>query len=107
MSNSEFLPPVTEEEIISKLEGPEGLISSISLLIRDANGKLFSLHVATQENLFSSAAELGNSFESDFSEPVFVVPPSMTIDQHLIDLILFGTKPELLGRYLVHQQESS
>ena len=105
MKSVEFSPPVQQEKIISKLEGPEGHVSSISLLLSDANGKLFALHVATQANHLAGSAEFDNNEENpEFPEPVFVVP-AMTIDDQLLEDIMHGTKPEVLGMYLVPQDD--
>lgn len=98
-----FSPPIQEKEIISKLEGPEGHVSSLSLLLRDANGKLFALHVATEANYLAASTEFDPIEENpEFPEPVFVVPAE-TIDDKLLDGIINGTAPEVLGMYLVPQ----
>lgn len=103
MSAIEYSPPVRQEQIISKIEGPEGHVSSISLLLSDAHGKLFALHVATQANYLASSTEFDDNQENpEFPEPVFVVP-AMTIDEPLLEDIMNGTKPEVLGMYLVPQ----
>lgn len=103
MSAIEYSPPVRQEHIISHMEGPEGHISSISLLLSDAHGKLFALHVATEANYLAASTEFEDSEENpEFPEPVFVVP-AMTIDEQLLEDIIKGTKPEVLGMYLVPQ----
>ena len=103
MSVVEFSPPVRQEQITSKMEGPEGHVSSISLLLSDAHGKLFALHVATEANYLAASTEFDDTQENpEFLEPVFVVP-AMTIDEQLLEDVLSGTKPEVLGMYLVPQ----
>jgi hypothetical protein len=99
-----FTPPITRREILSKNEGADGYVSSLSLLLSDANSKLFALHVATQENHAASSSQFEDAGE--FPEPVLVVP-AMTIDEQLIDTILTQTGPELLGLYLVPQEEAA
>jgi hypothetical protein len=105
MNPTEFTPPVHQDRVISKNEGPDGHVSSISVLLRDSLGKLFAMHVATAANYIASSAEASNSETLvEFPEPVFVVP-AMTIDDKLLDNILDGTIPEVLGLYLVAQEE--
>jgi hypothetical protein len=101
MRHTEFTPPIHQKEITSVSTGPEGHVSSMSLLLSDANSKLFSLHVATEANHVAASSEYRD--EGEFPEPVFVVPTT-TIDDDLLEKILTGTNPEVLGLYLVPQE---
>jgi hypothetical protein len=103
MSNSEYTPPILANGITSRAEGPDGQISSVSLLLKDANGKMFALHVATEANYIAASNESYGDDVIDFPEPVFIVP-AMTIDGQLVDKIISGTAPEVLGLYLVPQE---
>ena len=102
IGTEEFSPPLRQEEVTGKTEGPEGHISSISLLLTDANDKLFSLHVKTDANFIASVAE--DLDDDNEREPVFVVP-SMSIDSQVLTDITQGVTPGLLKLYLVPQDE--
>lgn len=101
MESKRFTPPIHQKEVTGISEGPEGHVSSISLLLSDAHSNLFSLHVATEANFAVTSTE--QTDDDEFPEPVFVVP-TMTIDNELLEKILNGTDPEVLGLYLVPQE---
>ncbi len=101
MKAVEYFPPIQMEATIGESKGSEGHVSSVTVLLKDAHGALFSLHVATEANYVASALEFEDQIE--FPEPVFMVP-SMSIDDELVTDIIGGTTPEVLGLYLVPQE---
>lgn len=98
---SEFSPPVAEYTITSFGELPSGEAEAITLMLRDANNRLFSLHVEAADA--RQAPDSEDDPEETEKEPVFVVPGA-TVDTEVIEEIL-DLAPRLLRRYLVSQDE--
>jgi hypothetical protein len=104
MTSQEFTPPLSVKDS-NKNISPENHVSSVSLLMHDAHGKLFALHVATEANYIAGVQEFsdGSSEPETTLEPVFLVPELSISDELILDIIT-GISPPLLARYLVPQE---
>ena len=104
--NVEYLPPFERTEIISTNENEnDGRVSSISMLLQDANHKLFTFHVMTDEVYQKIVNDEDMPSNERETEPVFVLPTS-TIDVDMIDTIINALSPKLFSLYLVPQETS-
>ncbi len=90
--------PIEEPDILSTQDTGEGT-SRITMLIKDANQRLFSLNVVTEESFEQQLRD-----EADIPgevEPAFIIPAkSLTTD--MVDAVLKIPR-ELLEQYLVPQ----
>ncbi len=102
MNEPRLRPPLNIEGLISQNQDPDGHISSVSLLLSDANQTLFALHVATDANYIAGAGEFGDLENGLGLEPVFVVP-QVSIDRETISNIV-NAEPPLLSMFLVAQE---
>ena len=106
MSKVEYSPPLEVNQVVSKSEGPDGLVNSITLMLKDANRNFFTLHIATGSSYVASENEfncLDTSNLEEPPEPVFVIQ-NYNITGKDIDNILNDIGPSILGSYLVKQE---
>lgn len=99
----EFVPPVNDVDVISGAKSGEGRYTSITLLLRDANHKLFSLHIEATDSVKTVAGE--EQANGDI-EPTFYLPGP---DFNVSDLqdVVREAGPNLLQRFLVAQAEDA
>jgi hypothetical protein len=101
MNRLSYHPPVRQEEITGLTRDKEGKVNGLSIMLRDAHGRLFSLHVSTDANYLAIATDDPTS-SNESLEPVFIVPVD-SIDDELVSGIVDGVKPDVLNMYLVEQ----
>src|ERR1700754_707618 len=96
-----FQPPIIEARSVGDHQNQEGALARISLLVTDANHRMFAMTVATQRDLAEQVADAMQYGEptADEVEPVFSIPTDLlTADDIAAALNL---DPSLLSRYLV------
>jgi hypothetical protein len=102
MNMLRYHPPIKQEEVTGYSRDELGKVNGISLMLKDANGLLFSLHVATDANYLAVVTDDPTISSEETLEPVFIVPVD-SIDEKLVSAIVNGTSPDVLSMYLVAQ----
>lgn len=101
-----FTPPAQDVEITQVASYPDGRVSSLTAELVDAEGKRYSIVLATAGKIAADASADAHSESlqllDDDRERVFVVPGTR-IEPDEIEAILAGVSPELLDQYLTPQ----
>jgi hypothetical protein len=94
-----------EEVTSSNFIDEAGKVIQKTLLVKDANNRLFSLHVQSQESIvhYDDHGEDLSEGEIEVAEPTFVLPGNSIADSD-INLLLEEAGPRLLALYLVEQE---
>ncbi|HEV7455095.1 MAG TPA: hypothetical protein VGO07_07600 [Candidatus Saccharimonadales bacterium] len=97
-----FYPPAQSIEIVGRDPVRAG---AVSLMIRDAHGQLFALHVQTQRSYDDGLLQASRE-QSGVGDPeeVFIVAAT-AIDEQMLHQIVYGVDPDLLASYLIPQVE--
>lgn len=104
---SELRLPIQEVHITSNEDELEGfsLPRSVTCMLTDADARLFSLHIQTQEYVEeTSIAQAPEGPPDERPEPILMVSEA-GIDKALIHRLLGGMSADLLGLYVVPQTD--
>lgn len=101
-----FRPPFTDVEVIGKHASREGNLERVTMLLEDANHRMFSLTVATSNDYEQRILdERDHGDVSSETEPVFVIPEAV-LDANVLEAVM-KLPPELLGSFLVEQESQA
>lgn len=97
--------PPFNYELTSFHELSDGRVTSVGLFVMDSLGVTYSLELGTADAVAARlAAEEDTELDPADREPVFVVPGDR-IEPDDIDTVLSGIAPELLGQFVVLQED--
>lgn len=97
--------PPFNYELTSYHEQPDGRVTGVGVFVMDSLGDTYSLEIGTADAVAARmAAEEDTELDPADREPVFVVPGDR-IDSDDIERVLSGIAPELLGQFVVLQED--